>query len=140
MRVMTSSKSDNWPTQQSFFEKINEEFGFDLDVCASPENAKCEKYFTKEQDGLSQEWKGIVWCNPPYGRTIKNWIRKAYESSLSGATVVLLVPSRTDTQWFQDFCMKGEVRFIRGRLRFGDCKRPAPFPSALVIFRPSKSH
>jgi phage N-6-adenine-methyltransferase len=134
---MTSSRSDDWPTQQAFFDKVNEEFGFDLDVCASHENAKCRKYFTKEQDGLAQEWRGVVWCNPPYGRTISDWIKKAYESAQAGATVVLLVPARTDTRWFQDYCLRGgEIRFIRGRLRFGDCKWPAPFPSALVVFRP----
>jgi len=137
MRVMCSSKSDDWPTQQSYFDLVNAEFGFELDVCASHENAKCKRYFTKEQDGLAQEWSGTVWCNPPYGRTIKHWVAKGFDSAKRGATVVLLVPARTDTVWFQDYCLRGEVRFIRGRLKFGDCKNSAPFPSALVIFRPN---
>ena len=128
-----SSKSEEWATPQDFFEQIDKEFHFNLDVCATAENAKCDKYYTKEQDGLSQEWNGIVWCNPPYGRSIGMWVKKAYESK---ATVVLLVPARTDTKWFHDYVRgKAEVRFVKGRLKFGGCKNSAPFPSMLVVYR-----
>ena len=123
-----------WATPQAFFDELNKEFGFELDVCALPENAKCEKYYTPEIDGLKQQWRGICWMNPPYGREIGAWMEKAYESSLEGATVVCLVPARTDTRWFHDFAMRGEIRFIKGRLKFGDSKNSAPFPSAVVVF------
>lgn len=135
MKVHFSSKTDLWATPQDFFDKYNKIYNFDLDVCATHENAKCDRYFTKEDDGLAQEWIGVCWMNPPYGREIKHWMRKAYESSLKGATVVCLVPSRTDTAWFQDYAMKGDIEFIRGRLKFGGSKNSAPFPSAVVVFR-----
>lgn len=134
--VHYSSKSIVWETPHDFFAKLNAEFAFDVDVCALPENKKCERYYTPMEDGLAQEWRGRCWMNPPYGRAIGAWMRKAYESSLAGATVVCLVPSRTDTRWWHDYAMKGEVRFIKGRLRFGGCKDPAPFPNAVVVFRP----
>lgn len=133
--VHFSSATDLWATPQAFFDELNKEFGFELDVCALPENAKCEKYYTPEIDGLKQQWRGICWMNPPYGREIGAWMEKAYESSLEGATVVCLVPARTDTRWFHDFAMRGEIRFIKGRLKFGDSKNSAPFPSAVVVFR-----
>lgn len=136
MAVHFSSETDLWATPQDFFDRLNEEFGFELDVCATPENAKCARYFTERENGLLQTWKGICWMNPPYGREIAQWIKKAYESALAGATVVCLVPSRTDTQWWHDYCMKGEIRFVRGRLKFGGVIDNAPFPSAVVIFRP----
>jgi phage N-6-adenine-methyltransferase len=132
-----SSETVEWYTPQDFFDDLNSEFGFELDVCATAENAKCPKFFTKGDDGLSREWTGICWMNPPYGREIGKWVKKAYDSSLSGATVVCLVPARTDTKWFQDYCLRyGEIRFVRGRLKFGGCENPAPFPCAVVIFRP----
>lgn len=131
-----SSATDEWPTPQEFFDALNAEFRFELDVCATSENAKCPKYFTREDDGLSQPWSGVCWMNPPYGRQIGAWVRKAYESAQNGATVVCLLPSRTDTAWWHDYCMKGEMRFVRGRLKFGDSKNSAPFPSAVVIFYP----
>ncbi len=130
-----SSATPEWETPQVFFDALDREFGFTLDVCATPENAKCLTFFTSEMDGLKKKWVGSCWMNPPYGREIGKWVRKAYESSREGATVVCLVPARTDTAWFQDFCMKGELRFIRGRLKFGGSKNSAPFPSAVVIFR-----
>jgi len=136
MNVHFSSATDLWATPKDFFEKLNAEFGFTLDVCANAENAKCPRYFTEADDGLAQEWTGVCWMNPPYGREIGQWVRKAYESALGGATVVCLVPSRTDTAWWHDYCMKGEVRFVRGRLKFGGVTDNAPFPSAVVIFRP----
>jgi phage N-6-adenine-methyltransferase len=130
-----TSNTDLWATPQDFFNKLNKEFSFELDVCANSENAKCERFYTKKINGLMQEWKGICWMNPPYGRVIGEWVKKAYESSLKGATVVCLLPARTDTKWWHDYCMKGEIRFIKGRLKFGNSNNFAPFPSAVVIFR-----
>jgi phage N-6-adenine-methyltransferase len=134
MNIHFSSATDLWSTPQEFFDRYNKKYGFDLDVCANKENAKCRRYFTKENDGLKQVWEGVCWMNPPYGRRIKEWVKKAYESSLSGATVVCLLPARTDTFWWHEYCMKGDIEFIRGRLKFGDAKNPAPFPSAVVTF------
>ena len=134
MNVHFSSETDLHATPLDFFLKQNKKHGFDIDVCAIAENAKCDKFFTPEQDGLKQEWTGNVWYNPPYGREIGKWIKKGYESSLQGAKVVCLVPARTDTAWWHDYAMKGEIEFIRGRLKFGDAKNSAPFPSAIVIF------
>lgn len=137
MSVHFSSATDLWATPQSTFDALNAEFGFEVDVCAIADNAKCEMFFSPEIDGLSQDWgSAVAWMNPPYGRAIKNWMRKAYESSLAGATVVCLVPARTDTAWWHDYAAKGEVRFVRGRLKFGGVKNSAPFPSAIVVFRP----
>ena len=117
------------------YEQLNDEFHFTVDVCAIPENAKCRRYFTPEIDGLSQTWDGVVWCNPPYGRSIGKWVEKA---SSSKATVVMLLPARTDTRWFHDFIYgKAEIRFVRGRLKFGGAKNAAPFPSMIVVFRNS---
>lgn len=135
MSIHFSSESDSWATPQDLFNKLNEHFGFTLDVCAEPHNAKCERYFTAEQDGLLQEWTGVCWMNPPYGREIGRWMKKAYESSLQGATVVCLVPSRTDTKWWHSYAVKGEILFLKGRLKFGSAKNSAPFPSAIIVFR-----
>ena len=133
--VHFSSVTDEWPTPQAFYDECNAEFGpFDLDPCATAESAKCAKFYTESDDGLSKEWVGKVWMNPPYGRTIIKWMKKAYESSLSGAEVVCLVPARTDTNWWHEYAAKGNVRFIRGRLKFGGHKNSAPFPSALIHF------
>lgn len=134
-----SSESDDWWTPQWLFDLLHSEFVFDTDVCASDANHKCPKYYTREQDGLSREWVGSCWMNPPYGRSsgdapIGRWIEKAYESALSGATVTCLVPARTDTSWWWEFCIRGEVRFLPGRLRFSDADNGATFPSAVVIF------
>ena len=136
--VMFSSKTDEWSTPQDFFDELNKEFDFTLDPCATPENAKCEKYYTKEDDGLKQDWSGeTVFCNPPYGRAIKNWVKKCYEESKKpNTTVVMLIPARTDTSYFHDYIYHKakEIRFIRGRLKFGNAKNSAPFPSMVVIF------
>ena len=130
---MFTSNTDLWETPQDFFDELDKEFGFDLDVCALPENAKCQRYFTPDVDGLKQDWSGTVWCNPPYGRQIKKWVKKAAEAA---CTVVMLVPARTDTGWFHDYIYgKTEVRFIRGRLKFGEAKWNAPFPCMVVIWR-----
>ena len=118
--VMFSSKTDLWETPQTFFDKLNQEFGFTLDACAVPDNAKCERYYTPEQDGLSQPWDGVVWCNPPYGREVGKWVRRGLMASENGAIVVMLLPARTDTKWFHDYIYgKAEIRFVRGRLKFG---------------------
>lgn len=129
------TKTVVYATPQDFWDKLDDEFSFTCDVCATDANAKCASYFTELDNGLIQTWSGSCWCNPPYGRGLSSWIKKAYESSLMGATVVCLVPSRTDTKWFQDYCLPyAEIRFVRGRLKFGGCKDPAPFPCAVVIF------
>ena len=136
---MFSSATDNWSTPQDFFDKLNDEFHFTLDVCADENNHKCEHYYTKEINGLSRPWIGTIWCNPPYGRKISEWVRRAYISShIGSATVVMLLPARTDTRWFHDYIYNKsntEIRFIKGRLKFGGCKNSAPFPSMVVIFR-----
>lgn len=135
--VMFSSKTDLWATPQELFDKLNAEYHFTLDVCALPENAKCERYFTPDIDGLKQEWTGVCWCNPPYGREIGEWVEKAYNSAkIGGVKVVMLLPARTDTKWFHDFIYGyAEIRFIKGRLKFGNSKNSAPFPSMICVFR-----
>lgn len=136
--VMFSSKTEMWETPQDFFDKLNKEFNFTLDVCAIPENAKCENFYTPEMDGLNQPWNGVVWCNPPYGRQIGNWVRRALFASAVGNTVVMLLPARTDTKWLHEYIYgrkNVEIRFIRGRLKFGGSKNSAPFPSMVVVFR-----
>jgi phage N-6-adenine-methyltransferase len=133
---MMSSATDQWATPQDFFDKTSLQYGpFDIDVCAEATNAKCTVFFDKNVDGLKQKWVGKCWMNPPYGRDIAKWMEKAHESWQEGATVVCLVPARTDTKWWHHFAMKGQVVFIRGRLKFGSAKNSAPFPSALVIFK-----
>ena len=138
MDVHYSSKTNEWSTPQAFFDELNKEFNFTLDPCATSENAKCTKYFTVEDDGLKQDWSNdIVFMNPPYGRDIKYWIKKAYEESLNGATVVCLIPSRTDTAYWHNYIFgkADDIRFLRGRLKFGESKNPAPFPSAIIIYK-----
>lgn len=134
MAVHYSSQTPEWATPQWLFDRLNAEFAFTLDVCATAENAKCPKFFTKEDDGLKQEWSGRCWMNPPYGREIGKWVQKAFQSASDGATVVCLIPARTDTRWFHKYCKHGEVRLLAGRLKFNDGADSAPFPSALVIF------
>lgn len=130
-----SSTTDDWPTPLDFFNTLDEEFNFTLDPCSSKENAKCPTFFTKEDDGLAQPWDDhVVFMNPPYGRDIGKWMKKAYESSAS-SDVVCLVPARTDTKWWHEYAMKGTIRFVKGRLKFGGHKNPAPFPSAVIVFK-----
>jgi|TARA_R110000824_G_C14715201_1_gene624385 phage N-6-adenine-methyltransferase len=129
-----SSNSNEWTTPQDYFNVLNKEFNFTLDPCCTKKSSKCDKFYTLKDDGLSKDWSNeIVFMNPPYGREIKHWIKKAYEESLKGAIVVCLVPARTDTTYWHEYCMKGKVRFIKGRLKFSG-KGSAPFPSALVVF------
>lgn len=136
---MFSSKTDKWATPQDFYNKLNEEFHFTLDPCADEFNHKCNTYFDKEQDGLKQDWSGnTVFCNPPYGSVIKDWVKKCSEESMKpNTTVVMLIPARTDTKYFHDYIYKKpnvDVEFIKGRLKFGGSKNSAPFPSMVVIF------
>jgi phage N-6-adenine-methyltransferase len=133
--VHFSSATAEWATPQFLFDELSDIYGgFTLDPCATPENAKCETFFTREDDGLAHSWEGKVFMNPPYGRTIGLWVRKAFEESTRGALVVCLLPARTDTRWWQDYARRGYIHFLRGRLRFGDAKHAAPFPSAIVTF------
>lgn len=135
--ALFSSKSDEWSTPQILFDELNAEFNFDLDPCATEDNHKCDKYFTLENDGLSQKWGGYrVFCNPPYSK-IEKWVEKAFRETRNDNTiVVMLIPSRTDTRYFHNYIyQRTEIRFIRGRLKFGESKNCAPFPSMIVIFR-----
>ena len=134
--LMFSSKTDLWETPQDLFDKYDAIDHFETDACALPENAKCKRFFTPEMDGLKQEWTGVCWCNPPYGRQIGKWVEKAAKSF---ATVVMLLPARTDTKWFHEWCLPyGKIEFLRGRLKFGGCDNSAPFPSMIVIFEVDK--
>ena len=137
MDVHFSSDTDQWATPQLLFNKLDKIFDFTLDVCADEDNKKCQDFYSIEDDGLAQEWRGVCWMNPPYGRAMGSWMRKAYESSVhNNATVVRLVPARPDTKWWQSYATKGEMFFIKGRLKFGMATSSAPFPSAIVVFRP----
>lgn len=136
-RIMFSKKSDEWPTPQNTFDELDAEFHFTLDPCATDDNHKCEKYYTINQDGLSQNWGGErVFCNPPYSEIAK-WTEKCFrEGQKDNTLVVLLIPSRTDTKYFHNFIYnRSEIRFVKGRLRFGNSTENAPFPSMIVIFR-----
>lgn len=145
---MFSSKSNEWETPQDLFDKLNEFYHFNLDPASTDDNAKCDNHYTIEDDGLSKDWGGCnVFVNPPYGREIGKWVKKAYEESQKPNTkVVMLIPARTDTAWFHDYCLNGKLMFLRGRLKFvnkafpsyredGDFKvSSAPFPSMIVVF------
>ncbi len=139
-KVLFSSKSIEWETPIDLFNELDREFHFTLDVCADNNNHKCNKYFTKEENGLVQDWSNeVVFCNPPYGREIYDWVKKCYlESQKKNTIVVLLIPSRTDTKYFHEFLYKKdnvELRFLKGRLKFGNSKNSAPFPSLIAIMR-----
>lgn len=135
--VMYSSKSDEWSTPQSFFNELDREFHFDLDAAASKENHKCSRYFTIQDDGITQNWGGCrVFCNPPYSQ-IEKWAAKAfYETKQDNTLVVMLIPARTDTKYFHNYIQgRSEIRFVKGRLKFGNSKNSAPFPSMVVIWK-----
>lgn len=137
-RGLFTSDTPEWGTPQGFFDKLNDEFHFDLDIAASDENHKCDRYYTKETDGLAHknDWSGNVWCNPPYGRVIGEWVKACAEYTKGNC--VMLLPARTDTKWFHDYIYndkRAEIRFIKGRLHFNNSKNSAPFPSMVVIFR-----
>lgn len=138
--VHFSSATDQWATPSDTFDKLNKIFNFETDVCADSTNAKCKNFYTEDVDGLKQDWKGVCWMNPPYGRQIGDWLEKAYISCKeNNATVVCLIPARTDTKYWHEFCIKGEIFYIKGRLKFGCATNSAPFPSAIVVFRPKIS-
>jgi site-specific DNA-methyltransferase (adenine-specific) len=138
--LMFSSATDQWATPQAFFNQWNELFQFTLDVCADAENAKCPRFFDRETNGLAQDWSlDVCWMNPPYGREIGLWVQKAHVESAKGATVVCLLPARTDTAWWHDYVLPfAKVTFIRGRLKFGNATTGAPFPSAVAVFYPPR--
>lgn len=139
--VHYSSKSDEWATPRPLFKAIEAKLGpFTLDVCATPANAKCKRFFTQAQDGLSQPWEGRCWMNPPYGRAIGLWMKKARDEAarFRGPVVVCLVPARTDSAWWHNYAAWGQVYFLRGRVRFEGGKFTAPFPSAVVVFDSNK--
>lgn len=139
-RTLFSSRSEEWATPRALFEALDREFHFTLDPCATPDNATCRRFFTKDDDGLRRSWgRHVVFCNPPYGRTMRAWARKCFEASCAGATVVLLAHARTDTRWFHDWVYgRAELRFLQGRLRFGDGRQSAPFPSLCAVYRPAR--
>jgi len=131
------SARQDWETPQELFGPLNAEFSFTLDVAANSANAKCEKYFTEKENGLERPWSGVVWCNPPYGRDVPEWIKKAIFEKENNVTSVLLILAKTNTIWFHELCLKhGEVRFIKGRPKFIGAKHGLPLPLCLVIFRP----
>ena len=142
--VFFSSKIQDWCTPIDFFKRLDDEFHFSLDPAATQKTAKCNKYYTPETDGLKASWAGeTVFCNPPYGRDISNWVRKGYEEGQKpNTTVVMLLPARTDTTYFHQYILNGkaqDVRFLKGRLRFtdedGSFKDAAPFPSVIVVWK-----
>lgn len=136
MSVHFQSDRHDWETPQALFDELDQSFHFDLDVCATQDNAKCVAFFSPEDNGLTMDWgRHRCWMNPPYGRQIGKWIQKAYKASTRGATVVCLIPSRTDTRWWHEYVMRADsIWFIQGRLKFGNSENSAPFPSAIVIF------
>ena len=139
-QALLSSQNDCWETPPDLFATLDEVYEFDIDVCATPENAKCQRYFTPEQDGLAQGWEGqTCWMNPPYGRQIKAWVKKAYTESLKGALVVGLLPARTDTSWYHDYIKgKAVTTFLRGRFKFVGARHNAPFPSMIAVWHPKE--
>lgn len=133
------SKRQDWETPDEIFKPLEDEFGIVIDVCASKQNKKCDLYYSIDGNGLLQDWTHwhACWMNPPFGEQGK-WVKKAYEESQRGATVICLLPSRTNTNWWHDYCMKGEIRFIRGRPKFKGAKHGLPQPLSIVIFRGQK--
>jgi phage N-6-adenine-methyltransferase len=145
MAALAMQRADDWETPPSVFDPLNREFGFMLDVAAQAHNAKCARFIPPDEDGLISDWgTNVCWCNPPYGAAIPFWIRKAWLASKYGATVVMLIPSRTDTAWWHDYAERGERRFVRGRIQFYQRGKPtgqsAPFASVIIVFRPEHHH
>lgn len=136
--ALFTSRSEEWGTPQHVFRPLHSEFRFQVDVCATSDNAKCKVFFDKAVNGLSREWSPFrCWMNPPYGSQISNWVKKAFQESQMGALVVCLIPARTDTQWWHTWVMRAaEIRFVAGRIAFGDGKQSAPFPSCIAIYYP----
>lgn len=144
MTIHYSSKRPDWATPSELFATLDAEFDFTLDAAASDDNTKVPtRYFTEADDALTQPWTGIdgaparAFVNPPYGRGIGKWVEKAIRESHRGATVVMLVPARTDSVWFQELAAHAqEVRLLAGRVTFEGASEPAPFPSAIAVLRP----
>nr|DAU67690.1 MAG TPA: DNA N-6-adenine-methyltransferase [Caudoviricetes sp.] len=139
-KVLFSSKKEDWETPKKLFDELDNEFHFTLDPCANEFNHKCDNYYTIDDDGLKQDWNGqTVFVNPPYGKKLYDWVEKCYkESKKPNTTIVLLIPSRTDTRYFHEFLYKKnnvEIRFLKGRLKFEKAKYPAPFPSLIAIMK-----
>jgi len=136
---MFSTGTIHWSTPQDFFDKVNRKYKFTLDACADTTNYKVKNYFTAKDNGLAQSWQNnVVWCNPPYGKTISDWVKKASDECSAKCTIVMLLPARTDTRWFHDYIYGNEncrIQFIKGRLKFSNSKSSAPFPSMLVEFK-----
>jgi phage N-6-adenine-methyltransferase len=135
-KVMFASKNTDWETPDWLFDRLNQEFEFDLDVCATHLNSKVDNYFSPQDDALKHNWFGTCWMNPPYGREIGQWMCHALRQATEGnCAVVCLVPAKPDTKWWWVYAKEGEVRFLRGRLKFKGAEHSAPFPSAIVVFR-----
>ena len=135
--ILFSSKNEVWSTPQWLFDELDARFHFTLDPCATKENAKCAKFYTAKDNGLSKDWGGeTVFCNPPYGRKIVDWVKKCSDEAKKNHTrVVMLLPARTDTRWFHEYIYHhAEIEFLKGRLKFSESRNPAPFPSMIVIF------
>lgn len=148
--LMFSKKSDEWITPQDLFEALDKEFGFVLDAAANPQNTKCKRWLGPgskiAEDALGVPWgdvKGAIFLNPPYSR-VKEFVEKASTEGRYGNPVVCLLPARTDTRWFHEYIWDRtihapyewiEVRFLKGRLKFGGGVNSAPFPSMVVVFR-----
>ena len=128
-----ASKKQEYKTPKKLFNKLNKEFNFTIDVCADTYNKKVENFYSEKDNALIKDWNGVCWMNPPY-KDLKIWVKKAYKESLKGAIVVCLIPARTNTNWWHEYCMKGEIRFIKGRPKFEGCKYGLPQPLAIVIF------
>ena len=136
-----ATNTNEWATPNSLFEPLHQEFNFTCDVAASHENAKCPIFFDKQTNALTQHWSGTCWMNPPYGENLKKFIIKAFEEAQKGnATTVCLIPARTNTDWFHQYCLKGEIRFIKGRPKFNNAKHGLPQPLAIVVFRKREWH
>jgi phage N-6-adenine-methyltransferase len=130
------SATVEWSTPDDIYQPLNSEFGFTLDVAANDSNAKCCDFLTKDQDGLKQNWRGVCWCNPPYGRDLQKWVRKAACSTWDGTTTVMLIPVRSNTKWWHELCIPfGEIRFVKGRPKFGNADKGLPWPLAVIVFR-----
>lgn len=132
-----TSTTDEWATPQAFFDSLNATHHFTLDPCATPSNAKCQKYYTRADDGRTKDWTGeVVFCNPPYGKEISSWVKKCYDEAQKGVKIALLIPARCDTSYFHSYIIGGKARleFVRGRLHFNDGKQGAPFPSVVAYF------
>ena len=140
-KAMVSSKSNEWETPQALFDELNAEFHFTLDPCATQNNAKCPRFYTQKDNGLKQSWANeVVFMNPPYGGNTGKWIEKAWYESQNGAVVVCLIICGTDRSYWHDYIFPyaSEIRWLRGRIAFGNAKSTAPFANAVLVFNGEK--